>query len=79
MNKVCIDTTKYGMIQLILGTLCTADWHVSIMVLIVESKRISSIAVSLLALSECISCWLASVHIANCCAPKNQKTPTFVR
>ena len=52
MNKVCIDTAKYGMIQLILGTLYTADWHVSIMVLIVESKRISSIAVSLLALSE---------------------------
>jgi hypothetical protein len=62
-GKVCIDTAHYGAIWLMFDNLCNADNYVSVMMLTVELKRISGTPVSLLVLSKCISCWLASVHI----------------
>ena len=46
--------------------LCNADWHVSVMMLTVELKRISGTPVSLLVMSKHVSCWLASVHNVHC-------------
>jgi hypothetical protein len=44
-------------------TLHNARWHVSVMMLTVELKRISGTPVSLLVFSKHVSDWLASVHI----------------
>jgi hypothetical protein len=63
--KVCIDTANYGAIWLMFDTLRNAGWHVSVMMLTVEFKRISVTPVSLLVLSKCVSCWLASVYIVH--------------
>ena len=64
-GKVCIDTAHYGAIWLMFDNLCNADKYVSVMMLTVDLKKISGTPVSLLVLSKCISCWLASVHIVH--------------
>ena len=47
-------------------TLRNAGWHVFVMMLTVELKRISDTPVALLVLSKHVSCWLASVCIVHC-------------
>ena len=64
-GKVHIDTSHYGAIWLMFDTLCKAGQHVSVMMLTVKLKRISSTPVSLLVLSKCVSLWLVSVHIVH--------------
>ena len=48
-------------------TSCNADRHICVMMLTVELKKISETPVSLLVLSKCVSCWLASLHNVQHC------------